>query len=830
MAVQQSNPDREALRKLEASLNADLCAPGTRRQYRVRPASSRFSCPLSRLMGLRLWGPRLRKFVIIGGSLCGVVLVAMTALWWRLSNGPIELDIATPWLTAAIKENFGAGHDVEIGGTQIERDASGRTSLRIRDIVVRDAEGTVVASAPKAEVGISGAALLTGRIRAERLSLVGAEMAVRIESDSKVTVFAGGNKRPFVTASANAAPALSGAAQAAAKLERAAALGTASSPVPSASTPPAASAVARNGVPDFAVMLAWIESLDASGLDGRDLAEIGLKGGNLTVDDQRNGKQWTFTNIDLGVMRPKSGGIAITLGSENVEPPWHMRAAMTPGQQQGHRIIDVEATKVSAKDLMLAMRVGESQFEPDLPLSARIRADIGPDGIPHMLEGKILVDKGVIIDLDDPLARIPIDRAEINLDWDATRQALVMPFQVLSGGNRITLLAQFDAPREGSSVWGLQVSGGTVVLASAAPADQKPLILNRVALRMRVDPAKQRIDLDPSELGNADLGVALTGSLDFSSDDPRLVLGIASTRMSVAAMKRLWPICTAPKVRAWVEEHVQGGTVERLDISTNAPWSTLKSSGPPVPDDGLLIQIVGNGAEVRPVAGLPAIRDADVNLRISGRTAVINVGRGNVEISPGRKLSITNGVFEVPDTFPKAPPAKARFRLDGSVPAAAGFLSLERLRDHAGVPVEPSTSRGTLTAQVTLGLPLKEDLAPGSSTYTINMDVANFAAERMVMGQKVEAALLKVSANNQGHWIRGDVKLNGVPANLDYRKPRDADADVRVQATLDESGRNKLGFDLGGLLKGPVPIKLAGRVPSQEGGDTRFAIEADLTS
>jgi hypothetical protein len=779
-------------------------------------------------MGLRLWGPRLRKFVIIGGSLCGLLLVAMVALWWRLSSGPIELDIATPWLTAAIKENFGAGHDVEIGGTQIERDASGRTSLRIRDIVVRDAEGTVVASAPKAEVGISGAALLTGRIRAERLSLVGAEMAVRIESDSKVTVFAGGNKRPFVTASANAAPALSGAAQAAAKLERAAALGTASSPVPSASTPPAASAVARNGVPDFAVMLAWIESLDASGLDGRDLAEIGLKGGNLTVDDQRNGKQWTFTNIDLGVMRPKSGGIAITLGSENVERPWHMRAAMTPGQQQGHRIIDVEATKVSAKDLMLAMRVGESQFEPDLPFSARIRADIGPDGIPHMLEGKILVDKGVIIDLDDPLARIPIDRAEINLDWDATRQALVMPFQVLSGGNRITLLAQFDAPREGSSVWGLQVSGGTVVLTSAAPVDPNPLILNRVALRMRVDPAKQRIDLDPSELGNADLGVALTGSLDFSSDDPRLVLGIASTRMSVAAMKRLWPICTAPKVRAWVEEHVQGGTVERLDISTNAPWSTLKSSGPPVPDDGLLIQIVGNGAEVRPVAGLPAIRDADVNLRISGRTAVINVGRGNVEISPGRKLSITNGVFEVPDTFPKAPPAKARFRLDGSVPAAAELLGMERLRDYSGTPIDPATSRGTLTAQVTLALPLKEDLAPGSSIYTINLDIANFAAERMVMAQKGEAALLKVSANNQGYWIRGDVKINGVPAALDYRKPRDADADVRIQATLDESGRSKLGFDLSGFLMGPVPIKLSGRVLAQE-SDSRFAIEADLT-
>lgn len=776
---------------------------------------------------MRLWWPRLRKLVFVGGTLGGLALLTMVALWWRLSSGPIELDIATPWLTAAIKDNFGDGHEVEIGGTQLERDANGRTALRIRDIVVRDAEGTIVASAPKAEVGVSGTGLFTGRIRAERLSLVGAEMAVRIEPDSKVTVFAGSNKRPFVTASAGSTPVLTGTTRSLANVERAAAMPIVA---PAAAIAPAAAAAAsaRGGVPDFAALLAWIESLDASGLDGRDLTEIGLKGGNLTVDDQRNGKQWTFTNIDLSVTRPKGGGLALTLGSESVERPWQMRAAMTPGRTQGHRIIDIETQRVSAKDLMLAMRLGESQYEPDLPLSGRIRAEVGPDGIPRMVDGRVTVEKGFIIDLDDPLGRIPIDRAEINLEWDAARQALVMPFQVVSGGNRITLLAQFEAPREGSNIWGIKVSGGTLVLASAAPVDANPLILNRFLMNLRVDPGKQRIDIEKGELGNMDLAVALKGSIDLSGDDPRLALGIAGTRMSIAAMKRLWPACAAPKVRAWVEDHVQSGTVTQLEISANAPWSTLRSSGPPIPDDGLLVQIGGHGAEIRPVEGLPGIRDADFNVRISGRSAVINIGRGNVEISSGRKLSITNGVFEVPDTFPKSPPAKARFRLDGSVPAAAELLGMERLREYSGTPLEPSTSRGTLTAQVTLGLPLKQDLAPGSSTYTINMDVANFAAERMVMGQKVEAALLKVNANNQGHWIRGDVKINGVPAALDYRKARDSDADVRVQATLDDNARSKFGLELGAMLTGPVPVKLSGRVPANE-GDTRLAVEADLT-
>src|SRR5262249_376873 len=70
--------------------------------------------------------------------------------------------------------------------------------------------------------------------------------------------------------------------------------------------------------------------------------------------------------------------------------------------------------------------------------------------------------------------------------------------------------------------------------------------------------------------------------------------------------------------------------------------------------------------------------------------------------------------------------------------------------------------------------------------------------------------------------------INGIPSVLDYRKPRDGDADVRVQATLDENARSKFGFDLGGALTGPVPIKLNGRVAAND-ADSRFAVEADLT-
>jgi hypothetical protein len=828
MADQHTHPSLSALRKLEASVHLDLqerAAFARDKAPDLAPdlASDLPGCSARQLFGpdywrvrLLSWWLRLRGLTYVAGALAGLVLLAMAALWWRLGDGPIELDLATPWLTAAIEENFGSRHQVEVGGTQLERDANGRTALRIRDIVVRDPDGTIVASAPKAEVGVSRSGLMTGRVRAERLSLVGAEMQVRIEADSKVTIFAGANKRPFVTASAAQTPVPARLALPLPSAGRAAA-------VPAPPVPP----VPRNLMPDFGALLAWIDSLGASGFDGHELGEVGLKNGNLTVDDERNGKQWTFQDINLSLTREKSGGVALTVSSEAAERPWLVRAAMTPGVH-GHRIIDIETQKLPARDLMLAMRLGDGQYEPDLPVSARIRADIGPDGIPRTLEGRIQIDKGFIADADEPLNRIAIDRAEFNLEWDATRQILGVPFQIVSGGNRFTLFAQLDAPRETGGLWGMKITGGTVVLATAA-TDPSPLVINRLLLRMRIDPDKQRVDVEQGELGNAEVGLAISGGIDFADGDPRIALGIAGNRMSVAAMKRLWPALLAPNVRAWVEEHILAGTIERLAIATNAPMSTFKPSGPPVPDDGLAIEIAGNGAEIRPVYGLPSIRDADINVRVSGRTAVIGLGRGNVDLSPGRKLAITNGSFEVADTHLNAPPAKIRFRLDGPVPAAAELLALERLRDFSGAPLDPATSRGTLSAQVQLGMPLRPDLPAGATQYVINMDLSNFAAEKLVIGQKVEATTLKVSANNQGYYIRGDVKIGGVPAALDYRKPRgDADAEVRIQATLDDAARGKLGLSLGAYLSGPVPIKINGRVPAVE-GDSRFAVEADLT-
>ena len=151
---------------------------------------------LSRWLAGERW---VRRLAIAIAALMVIFAASFGALWWRLGAGPINLEMATPWLAAAIEDNIGNGNTVEVGGTQIERAGRIRIAVRIRDIIVRDRDHAIVASAPKAEVRLSGTALLMGRLRAESLNLVDAELSVRITPDGYVTVSTGDNARPLAT-------------------------------------------------------------------------------------------------------------------------------------------------------------------------------------------------------------------------------------------------------------------------------------------------------------------------------------------------------------------------------------------------------------------------------------------------------------------------------------------------------------------------------------------------------------------------------------------------------------------------------------------------------
>jgi Protein of unknown function len=787
---------------------------GRRARRLLSRSNSRFYLFTDRLGSARrrLAGGRwFWRLAIVLASLLLIFAGCFGALWWRLGAGPINLEMATPWLAAAIEDNIGHGNTVEVGGTQIERAGRIRIAVRIRDIIVRDRDHAIVASAPKAEVRLSGYALMMGRLRAESLNLVDAELSVRITPDGYVTVSTGDNARPLATGVASKKeaglpptfprPATPGA------------------PLPPSPDQPAPSADSTQA--GLLAGLDWLDSLSLTGLDGQNLNEIGLKNGSLIVDDQQRGNKWNFQNISLSMRRPSGGGVALSLAEEGAQG-WSLRVAVGP-PANGVRSVDIKADKVSTTNILLAMRLKDMNYSANLPISGELKGELGRDGLPTYFRGKITAGAGEIVDSDTPEFPLAIDSAEVNLEWDANKRALVAPFKIISGENRITLLAHLEPPNDNVTDWQLGLSGGTVLLAGND--NEPPVIFNRVSIGVRFDTAKKRVILTQADFSNGEIGVAGTGTVDYSGE-PRLTLGFAGTPMSASALKRVWPSLVVADIRQWVVDRIERGAIQRIEVGVNSPVRNLSRKGPPIPDDGLNVNIVASGVTLRPVDGLPSIRDADLKAHITGRTASVTVGQGAADTPSGRKLNVADAAFEVPDTFPKPVQAKVKFRIDGPVPAAAEILSSDKLSDLSATLIDPNASKGTISAVVNLALPIKHDIARAEVNYTVVADLGGFAADRLMMNQKVEANTLKVVANNQGYQVKGDVKINGQAASLDYRKQNDGDADIKLSATLDEASRARFGFDLGPAVSGPIPVKLSGKI----GGDTRLGIDADLTA
>jgi len=520
--------------------------------------------------------------------------------------------------------------------------------------------------------------------------------------------------------------------------------------------------------------------------------------------------------------RPSGGGVALSLGEEGAHP-WSLRVLVGP-QQNGVRSVDLRADKVPTTNILLAMRVKDLTYSADLPLSGDLKGELGRDGLPTYFRGKILAGAGHIIDSDTPDYPMAIDSAEMNVEWDSGRRVLVAPFKIVSGANRVTLLAHLEPPNGNITDWQAGLSGGTIVLAGND--NDPPLIFNRIAIGMRFDTDKKRVLLTQADISNGEIGIAGTGSIDYSGE-ARLQLGFAGTPMSASALKQIWPILIVPEVREWVIERIERGMLQRIEVGVNSPVRNLSRKGPPIPDDGLSVNIVASGVTVHPVDKMPSVRDADLKARVTGRTATVTIGQGVADTPGGRKINISDFTFEVPDMAPKPSPSRVKFKVDCPVPAAAEILASDRISDVSGTLIDPNNSKGTVSATISLAMPVIGALTKADTTYNVTADLAGFAADKLVMNQKLEATTLKVVANNAGYQVKGDVKINGQQASLDYRKPAEGDADIKLQATLDDASRARLGLDLGPAVSGAVPIKVIGKIGDR---DSKVGIEADLTS
>ena len=278
---------------------------------------------------------------------------------------------------------------------------------------------------------LSGTALLMGRLRAESLNLVDAELAVRIAPDGQVTVSAGDTAKPLATGVASKR----GAAALRAHDSRAHAAGTA---------PRHAARRARDGAERIAgrPRLARQPEPDRSrrAKSQRDRPEERQSGrrrpaARQQMDVRQYQHEPSPAERRWRCAQRGRGGRRAVVAAGGDRPADQRRALGRSPRRQGS---DGQYPAGDAGQGPHLQRGPAAVGRTERRTRPRRPADLFPRQAhrrcrPHHRQRYARLSDG--------------DRsAEINVEWDSGRRVLVAPFKIVSGANRVTLLAHLEPP------------------------------------------------------------------------------------------------------------------------------------------------------------------------------------------------------------------------------------------------------------------------------------------------------------------------------------------------------------------------------------------------
>lgn len=127
----------------------------------------------------------VKAIEIVGGLIAGV-MIAAALLFWRLNQGPIPLDMLTPYLEQALSAEE-KGIRARIGATRLIWAGWERAvDLRASDVQAIGADGGVIAALPDIAVRLSLAAIARGQIRPTEIELVQPRLRLTRGTDGKI--------------------------------------------------------------------------------------------------------------------------------------------------------------------------------------------------------------------------------------------------------------------------------------------------------------------------------------------------------------------------------------------------------------------------------------------------------------------------------------------------------------------------------------------------------------------------------------------------------------------------------------------------------------------
>ena len=440
------------------------------------------------------------------------------------------------------------------------------------------------------------------------------------------------------------------------------------------------------------------------------------------------------------------------------------------------------------------------------PGYASVRLVVNPQGDLAQMRARLTMGAGYLSLAPNQITLI--DEADIGFDLDLENDVIRIPrVAVFSGQARLIFGATASLPEPSEPI--LIVGRVADAVLPAAAWSKKLHRLSDGMLKASIDTRSGKFKLDEMTVKGPAGNASLAGTAELSGPSAGIALALSFDEAPIEFGRALWPAFITPKVLNWIDANLSGGIVGPGTLRVALPLDHIGERGrnrvlPPYALEG---SIAFRGARFTPIESLPVIRQAAGRIDLAEATATITLDAGKADFGKAGTLDAAGTIFTIPELGKPDVGGNLALRLAGPAAALASASDAGPLNVATGRGIEAADLKGRADLQLTAQIPLnRPSLSPDDVLPQFRLALSDFSSTNPINGRSIEAADIVLEGEPDAYTVKGRATLDGIPAELDLDAGNGAAAGVTL--TLDDKARGELGFDLGGILTGPVTVAM----------------------
>ncbi len=765
--------------------------------------------------------------LLVGLFVLGAVVLA--AFYYSLEKGPIDLDFVVPSIEKAINEQL-TDISVKIDSAFVGKNThSAGVHFRLRNIVLYNKQGEIIANAPLAAVDLNGRALMWGRIAPSQVVFIRPTLDIAYSAGSGLSL---SYARP------------SAPRDAIANLLR--------QTVPREEG--ATGGEGQAGMLPAAGKIEIMRAVSAAFAEARAhrnttsyLTQFGVRDATVNFSSGSDRYSWKMPDFIIDLKHGSKGSVIrgfgrLGIGSrkENISP-WKVRFRTRQSQDTQDLQLDLGVQDITPASLHRLLPDLEKLRLFNIPFNGKVNARLNSQGELQSLFASIQLAAGRVMipwlsKAEDGIEDIRLDIGELKLAYSRKGKKLhILPSLFRWGDSQTTLSGVVEAEGTGdpSRKWKFAIKGSETRLA-ATEFGLGQMIVDEWWMSGSFTPETDTVKIAGFYLRAGNAVIGLKGRIEAVSTLPGIFLQGKVSSISIPTLKRLWPSVLAVAARNWVGESVPEGKVVEGKFRIAIPPGILDK----LPDQADLtaemveMDLSARDLVVNYLSGFAPVAIPDATIRISGRQLSVGIPKGRIYFRKGNSLKLSHGSYSIADLRKEHPASDLNFRMAGRAQDLLEFLDQPALKSARRSGFASNRIDGNLKGVISMNIPLKKDLQFKDIALSGNLRLRDMKSRNLFGNVAVDGGTVNIKLSEKAVDAEGGILLRGIPVKLNWQYIFGATGSrqppVRLRAVLGRSSRERLGLGaLNRLVRGDIPV-VATIVPA-DNAQNRIQVRADLT-